>query len=117
MQLVAEQYLVKNGLVAVTEMVPLCSLGQVQLVPNTETSGDSVDGSLLSAVSSAQSPQLSLLSSVMMTRTQHGAAARLLDQSELDDGGSVAKANTCTCLVLAASTLHPSARGKDEHAP
>ena len=98
----------------------LLQLGSVLLqlsLRSSVSAAQSPQLSLLSSVSSAQSPQLSLLSSVMMTRTQHGAAARLLDQSELDDGGSVAKANTCTCLVLAASTLHPSARGKDEHAP
>ena len=40
----------------------------------------------------------------------------LLDQSVLD-GSSVAKANTCRCVVTT-STLHvPSARCKDEHAP
>ena len=37
------------------------------------------------------------------------------------DGGSVvahdAPADTCQCLVMAASTLHPSAKGRDKHAP
>ena len=37
--------------------------------------------------------------------SHRGAATRLLDQSELD-GGSVANAKTCRCLVTAASTLN-----------
>ena len=71
----------------------LLQLGSVLLqlsLRSSVSAAQSPQLSLLSSVSSAQSPQLSLLSSVMMTRTQHGAAARLLDQSELDDGGSVA---------------------------
>ena len=36
----------------------------------------------------------------------HGAAASLLDQSELHDS-SVARVTTCRRLVTAASTLHP----------
>ena len=45
-----------------------------------------------------------------------GAAASLLDQTELD-GGSAAEASTCKGMREAASTLHPSAGGRDEHAP
>ena len=44
------------------------------------------------------------------SRTLARPAARLLNQSEIHHGGgSVAKAITCRCVVLVASTLHESA--------
>ena len=49
--------------------------------------------------------------------SHRGAAAILLDQSERRGGSTVAMANTWqnVWLVAAASTLHSSARGRDEH--
>ena len=52
---------------------------------------------------------------MIVAASQHSTTASLLDQSEELHGGSVAKASTCRCLVVATSTLCPSARGRDEH--
>ena len=67
-------------------------------------------------VASKHSPQAETSNRLESTATSHrGAAGSLLDQSELHGGLHRTMANTCRWLVAAASTLHASARSRDEH--